>query len=87
MIEEASSQFLNSMNSIFKIISINENTLVLTDLYDDRDYIVTGLDCHQAAEGVLLDGSIGKRGGDIYWQWYFTGGVYPTNAIRYITFV
>ncbi|WP_066298499.1 hypothetical protein [Bacillus sp. FJAT-29937] len=86
IIKEVSSQFHDTTNSIFKISSANENTSLITDLWNHRDYVVIGLNSNRAMEGILLDGSIGKKDGDIYWQWYFTEGVYPDNAIKYITF-
>lgn len=87
LIKEKSSQFQDRNNSIFKIRSTNDDISVLTDVWDDRDYMVTGLNCNSSMDVILLDGSIGKKNSDIYWHWYFTEGVYPENAIKYITII
>ncbi|MBS4192348.1 hypothetical protein KHA94_19500 [Bacillus sp. FJAT-49705] len=85
-LKEDSSEFNNTINSIFKICSTHENTTVLKDISDDRDFYVIGLDCNQTMEGILLDCSIGKKDSDIYWHWLFTEGVYPGNTSKYISF-
>lgn len=76
--------YQKSLGSLFEVKSIIEKTVVLTDLDTNHTYYVNGLPCNLLVQGMIMSGGIGKRKGDIAWEWYRIESVYPQRGKRYM---
>lgn len=88
--EKINQRFLETtpcLDSIFKVTDVMEDTVILTELETEDHYPIKGLPCNVTFPGMLLDGVLGRRDIEIYWNWLLINNVYPEKAEPYITLI
>jgi hypothetical protein len=84
-IKQKFNKFTDRLDSIFEVTSMIEDSIVLTEFNSNRTYYIKGLPCKLIKPGIIMSGAIGKRSGEIVWNWYQTEGIYPQRGKNYIT--
>ncbi|NRD77817.1 hypothetical protein HPT25_10395 [Bacillus sp. BRMEA1] len=77
-------QYTDSLNSIFEITSMIEDTTVLTEFKTNHTFYINGLPRQLIQPGLIMSGMIGKRNGELAWEWFQTEGIYPNRGKKYI---
>jgi len=78
-------QCTDTLSSIFEVTSIIEDTVVLTEFDTNRTYYIKGLPYKLVKIGMIMSGIIGKKRGELTWNWYQTDGIYPQRGKNYLT--
>ncbi|RUQ27444.1 hypothetical protein ELQ35_15740 [Peribacillus cavernae] len=83
-IERHFNKYTETLESLFEITRITDDTVILTGLKSHRTYCIKGLPHKAVFPGLLMYGIIGKKDDDIFWNWCHTESVYPQRAKNYI---
>ncbi|MEH7331629.1 hypothetical protein V7161_03265 [Neobacillus drentensis] len=77
-------QCSDKLDSIFEVTSRIEDTVVLTEFDTNRTYYIKGLPSKLIETGIIMSGMIGKRRGELVWNWFQTEGIYPQRGKKYL---
>lgn len=87
--ERISSELKACSATLAGLFEVRETTDLITTIHDlnsSTTYQVVHFPAKKQIPGILIDGVIGKTEEDFYWTWYFTEGVFPNGAKKYIQF-
>jgi hypothetical protein len=79
-------QFTDTLDSVFELTSMIEDTTILTEFDSNRTYYIKGLPRNLLKQGLIMSGVIGKRKGEFTWNWFQTEAIYPNRGKKYISF-
>ena len=77
-------QCTDRLNSIFKVTSIIEDTVLLSEFETNHTYYIKSLPYKLIEIGMIMSGIIGKKSADLTWNWFQTDGIYPQRGKTYI---
>lgn len=80
-------QYQGKFDDLFQVTGISGDTIILTCLRDRRTFHVKGLPYDLIKCGFIFNGAIGKKEGDMFWNWVYTNGVYPEKAKNYFILI
>ncbi|MDY0406364.1 hypothetical protein P5G51_014070 [Virgibacillus sp. 179-BFC.A HS] len=73
------------IDSVYQVEEVCDNIITVTDLDTSWSYKLANMPSRLISTGMLLQGSIGKKRGDYYWNWLGVSGVYPAKAKNHFT--
>ncbi|RWR04054.1 hypothetical protein QNH23_14550 [Siminovitchia fortis] len=79
-IEHLLYHFNRSFHTLFQVIDIIDETVILEKLDDGRIFHTRGLPVNIIKPDLLFFGTIGQNSGQFSWRWLLTEGIYPERA-------
>jgi hypothetical protein len=86
-IEQIFKETTDHLDRIFEVTEVIGDTVILTDVKTKRGYPLKGLPCNFVFPGMFLDGIVGRRKDDMFWNWFHTNNVFPERAKKYINLI
>lgn len=74
-------------DNFFQIIKIEKNTVLLSNIYTNKQFQISDIPVDNRFLGIILHGSIGRLEGQTTWSLLLVAGLYPKGAKRYLTFI
>ncbi|GHH99909.1 hypothetical protein AM1BK_34520 [Neobacillus kokaensis] len=78
--EENFNQCTERADGIFKVTTIIGNTVVVSEMNSNCTYYIKGLPTELIMPGIKMNGTIGKKSGEVAWGWYLTTSIYPPRG-------
>ncbi|MBS4209983.1 hypothetical protein [Bacillus sp. FJAT-50079] len=76
--------YQEAVTGIFKVSNMSDYILTIDDIDSGQTYQIIDFPVKKIAPNILLDGIIGKKTNEFFWEWHYTIGVYPLQAEKYI---
>lgn len=73
-------------DNFFQIIKIEESTVLLSNIFTNKQFQISNVPVDNQFLGIILHGSIGRLEGHTTWSLLLVAGLYPKAAKRYLTF-
>ncbi|VEF47403.1 Uncharacterised protein [Bacillus freudenreichii] len=83
-IEDSITHYSKTFNSLFQVVDIIGEMIILEELIDGGTFNTIGLPFNIIKPGLLLHGAVGQKQGQFTWSWILTEGVYPERAKPFV---
>lgn len=80
-------QFHKDIYYMFEVLDVNGPITILKNIDTSDTYSVIGLPEKVILPGILISGGIGKKHGELFWNWLYPEGVYPKRSLKYLEHV
>lgn len=74
-------------DNFFEIIKIEESTVLLANIFTNKQFQISDIPVDDRFLGIILHGSIGRLEGHTTWSLLLVAGLYPKGSKRYLTFM
>lgn len=74
-------------DNFFEIIKIEESTVLLANIFTNKQFQISDIPVDDRFLGIILHGSICRLEGHTTWSLLLVAGLYPKGSKRYLTFM